>query len=105
MTREEYVKAKIKEKGFTLKDYAKHIGMPYSSLLSMLANNLGGAALENVIKICEGLDLNLANLQRKDGISEEENWELNEREKKVLRNYRSKKNMQNAVNKLLDVEG
>lgn len=46
MTRDEFIKYKIKEKGFTLKDYAKFIGMPYSSLLSMLSGNLGGASLE-----------------------------------------------------------
>ena len=56
MTREEFIKKKIKEKGMTLKDYARMINMPYSTLLSMLAGNLGGASLDNVIRICNGLD-------------------------------------------------
>ena len=46
MTREEFIKRKIKEKGVTLKDYARMINMPYSTLLSMLAGNLGGASLD-----------------------------------------------------------
>ena len=46
MTREEFIKRKIREKGMTLKDYARSINMPYSTLLSMLAGNLGGASLD-----------------------------------------------------------
>ena len=42
MTREEFIKRKVREKGMTLKDYARSINMPYSTLLSMLAGNLGG---------------------------------------------------------------
>ncbi len=104
MTREEYVKYMIKENGYTLKDYAKLIGMPYSSLLSMLAGNLDGTSLENVIKICGGLGINLANLQKRDGIEPDENWALTDHEKDILRNYRTKVHMQTAVNKLLDVD-
>ena len=59
MTREEFIKKKIKEKGMTLKDYARMIGMPYSTLLSMLAGNLGGASLDNVIRIREPLAIEL----------------------------------------------
>ena len=40
MTREEYIKKKIREKGMTLKDYARMIGMPYSTLLSMLCSRM-----------------------------------------------------------------
>ena len=104
MTRDEFIKYKIKEKGFTLKDYAKFIGMPYSSLLSMLSGNLGGASLENVIKICNGLGISLSCLQKRDGISEDLPWELNEQEKTLINNYRARPMMQPAVNKLLDLE-
>lgn len=104
MTRDEFIKFKIKEKGFTLKDYAKFIGMPYSSLLSMLSGNLGGASLENVIKICNGLGISLSCLQKRDGISEDLPWELNEQEKTLINNYRARPMMQPAVNKLLDLE-
>jgi len=104
LTREEFIKFKIKEKGFTLKDYAKHIGMPYSSLLSMLSGNLGGASLENVIKICNGLGISLSSLQKRSGITEELPWELSELEKQLISNYRSLCKIQPAINKLLDLE-
>ena len=81
MTREEFIKRKIKEKGVTLKDYARMINMPYSTLLSMLAGNLGGASLDNVVRICNGL----------------------EREKKLVRQYRKAGSMQDAVDKLLEI--
>lgn len=103
MTREEFVKAKIKEKGFTIKEYAKHIDMPYSSLLSMLSGNLDGASLENVLRICAGLGISLATLEKPNGIREESHWELSEREKRLLINYRSMIRMQASVNKLLDL--
>ena len=39
------------------------INMPYSTLLSMLAGSLGGASLDNVVRICNGLDTNIGVLQ------------------------------------------
>lgn len=62
MTREEFIKRKIREKGMTLKDYARSINMPYSTLLSMLAGNLGGASLDNVVRICNGLDTSIGTM-------------------------------------------
>lgn len=105
MTREEYIKRKIREKGMTLKDYARSIGMPYSTLLSMLAGNLCGASLDNVCRICNGLDVNIGILQTPviadDGESKLE--ELSQREKILISHYRTAVNMQEAVEKLLDL--
>lgn len=90
MTREEFIKRKIKEKGVTLKDYARMINMPYSTLLSMLAGNLGGASLDNVVRICNGLDTNIGVLQSPNMDPSAENGmsNLSEREKKLVRQYR-----------------
>lgn len=104
MTREEFVKRKIKEKGLTLKDYARSINMPYSTLLSMLAGNLGGASLDNVVRICNGLDTSIGTMQSAftdDGLNE---VDLSEREKKLVLSYRSAGALQEAVDKLLDIE-
>ena len=106
MTREEFIKKKIKEKGMTLKDYARMINMPYSTLLSMLAGNLGGASLDNVIRICNGLDTSIGTMQSAQMNADMENSlaDLSEREKKLVMQYRSAGTMQEAVDKLLDIQ-
>ena len=106
MTREEFIKKKIKEKGMTLKDYARMINMPYSTLLSMLAGNLGGASLDNVIRICNGLDTSIDTMQSAQMNAGVENSlaDLSEREKKLVMQYRSAGTMQEAVDKLLDIQ-
>ena len=106
MTREEFIKKKIKEKGVTLKDYARMINMPYSTLLSMLAGNLGGASLDNVIRICNGLYTSIGTMQSAQMNAGVENSlaDLSEREKKLVMQYRSAGTMQEAVDKLLDIQ-
>ena len=106
MTREQLIKKKIKEKGMTLKDYARMINMPYSTLLSMLAGNLGGASLDNVIRICNGLDTSIGTMQSAQMNAGVENSlaDLSEREKKLVMQYRSAGTMQEAVDKLLDIQ-
>ena len=106
MTREEFIKKKIKEKGMTLKYYARMINMPYSTLLSMLAGNLGGASLDNVIRICNGLDTSIGTMQSAQMNAGVENSlaDLSEREKKLVMQYRSAGTMQEAVDKLLDIQ-
>lgn len=105
MTREEFIKKKIREKGMTLKDYARTIGMPYSTLLSMLAGNLCGASLDNVCRICNGLDVSIGILQTheiaNDGESKME--DLSQHEKQLVSQYRNSTAMQVAVDKLLDL--
>lgn len=55
MTREDYLKEKIKEQG-TQREFATKIGMPPSTLFSIL-RNVGGASIDNIIKICKGLNI------------------------------------------------
>ena len=55
MTREDYLKEKIKEQG-TQREFAAKIGMPPSTLFSIL-RNVGGASINNIIKICKGLNI------------------------------------------------
>ena len=55
MTREDYLKEKIKEQG-TQREFAAKIGMPSSTLFSIL-RNVGGASIDNIIKICKGLNI------------------------------------------------
>ena len=62
MTREDYIKTLIKSHGYTLKDFAKLIHMPYTTLLSILNGSIGGAAMDNVLKICQALNIRIEEL-------------------------------------------
>lgn len=64
MTREEFIKEQISKQGFNFKSFANHIGMPYSTLLSIINGSIGGAAVDNVIKICHGLNMTINDLQK-----------------------------------------
>lgn len=66
MNREEFLKILIKQKGYTIKSFATKIGIPYTTLLSMLNGSIGGAAVESVIKICEELGISVESLKDED---------------------------------------
>lgn len=63
MTREDYIKQLISDKGFSVKTFAEKIEIPYSTLRSMLNGSIGGAAVDSVIKICAGLGISINDLQ------------------------------------------
>ena len=62
MTREDYIKSLIKSNGCNLKEFAAKIHMPYTTLLSILNGSIGGAAMDNVLKICRALDMTVEEL-------------------------------------------
>ncbi|WP_297429789.1 helix-turn-helix transcriptional regulator [Clostridium sp.] len=64
MSRENYIKMLIKSEDLTIKDFAQKINMPYTTLLSILNGSLGGASVDNVMKICEGLHITIEELQQ-----------------------------------------
>lgn len=100
MTREEYLKALIKQSGMTIKSFAAYIEMPYTTLISMLNNSIGSASLDNVIKICSALGITIEELQNR---ARNESF-LSEHEKKLIRSYRNDTYMQPAVDRLLNIE-
>jgi transcriptional regulator with XRE-family HTH domain len=61
MTREQYLREKIESLG-NIKDFALKIDMPYSTLLSIL-KNVGGASIDNILKICKGLNITADTLE------------------------------------------
>lgn len=65
MSREEFLKQAIKDNGYNLKDFAKKIDMPYTTLLSIVNSSVGGASVDNIIKICNGLNLDIEKLNPK----------------------------------------
>ena len=104
LTREFYLKNLIKNNGFTIKEFAQKIDMPYSTLLTMLnEGKIGNAAVDNVIKICKGLDITIQDLQSIQELHhlDTEHLVLTEHEKKLIANYRKKTELQKAVDILL----
>lgn len=64
MTREDYVKSLIKARGYSFKSFAQEIDMPYTTLLSILNGSIGGAALDNVLKISGALGVTIEELNQ-----------------------------------------
>lgn len=69
MTREEYLKQLIIEDSGTLKDFAKKINMPYTTLYS-ISRNVGGASIDNILKICKVLGISADDLAEMEGIED-----------------------------------
>lgn len=104
MTREEYIKKLIRDNGFTIKEYAEQINMPYSTLLTMLnQNKIGVASIENVIKICHGLSITIEDLQesQSNDFIPSNKIVLSSHEKEIITKYREKIDLQKAIDILL----
>lgn len=106
MTREQYLKNLIKENGFTVKEFAHNINMPYSTLLTMLNDGkIGNAAVDSVIRICQGLNIMIQELQSVQGanVSASPSFHLvlSQHERQLIAKYREKKDLQRAVDILL----
>lgn len=105
MTKEEYVKMLISSSGHTIKSFAASINLPYTTLLSMLNRGLGGASIDNVIRVCKGLSITVEDLQRAE---DEKNapvpFYITDHEKLVLTKYRERAEMKPAIDVLLGIE-
>lgn len=104
MTREAFLKNLIIKNGFTVKEFAKSIDMPYSTLLTMLNDEkIGNAAVDNVIKICRGLNITIQDLQsaQEPDAVYSEHLVLTEHEKTLITYYRKRTDLQKAIDILL----
>ena len=57
MSREQILRNLILDKYISLRQFAKEIDVPYSTLMTLLARDIGGASFDIVIKICKKLEL------------------------------------------------
>ena len=64
MTKEEFVKELILTKWDNMKTFAESTGIPYTTLITILKNNINRASVDNVIKIAKGLGTNVEGLER-----------------------------------------
>lgn len=106
MNRKQYLKLLIRNKGLSIKEFAKQIDMPYSTLLSILNGSIGGAAVDNVAKICFGLDISISELQKYSSNPNIDGSMINlsSHEKAVVISYRKQPEMQTAVDRLLGIK-
>lgn len=103
MSREQYIKEKIRKKGNTIKSFAKEINMPYSTLLSMLNTSIGSSSVDNAIKICQGLGISINELQESEDIPPQPEFPLSDAEKKLILQYRLHPEYHLSIEKLLDL--
>ena len=102
MTKEAYIRALILQRSPNIKEFAASIQMPYTTLLGMLKNGLGGAAVDNVIRVCRALGLTVEELLRiEDAPEAPEPFSLSDHERALIRGYRSRPALQPAVDILL----
>lgn len=102
MTREQYVRDLIRRHGLSVKGFAQSISMPYTTLLSMLKNGLGGASIDNVIRVCRGLGITVEDLQNVlCSNTPQTAFHLSPQEKRLVNHYRDHPDMQRAVDILL----
>lgn len=103
MQREEYLMILIKEQYKSVRQFAQHIDMPYSTLSKILAGAVSAASLCNIEKICAGLHISVQDLIDSSNENFVPTPKPTERELQLLNRYREKSEIQPAVDKLLDM--
>ncbi len=88
-----------KEAGLTQKELAEKLGVK-NSAVSNWENNLNSIDIETLAKACEIFGISINDMYK----TQEEYEILTSHEKRVIRAYRNKPEMQPAVDKLLGVE-
>lgn len=57
MSREEKLRNLILDRYVSLRQFAIESDIPYSTLMTLLSRDLGGASFDNIIRICEQLEV------------------------------------------------
>lgn len=64
MHRADIVKQLIDKTGLSTKSFAEQAGIPYTTLRSMLNRGLGGASVDNVLKVTKALGITVDELEK-----------------------------------------
>ncbi|MGG0645458.1 LexA family protein [Bacillus mycoides] len=64
MKKAEIITRLIKDAGYSKRAFAEKIGLPPTTLQSMLSRGIGKASIDNVIKVCKGLGITTDDLER-----------------------------------------
>lgn len=57
MTREQKIRNMILDRYPSLRQFSKDVGMPYSTLMTLLSRDIGGASFDVVVLICKKLNV------------------------------------------------
>ena len=57
----ETIKTEIKNQFKTVRSFSQQIGIPQTTISSILKNGVGGTGYETIVKICKTLDIGLVN--------------------------------------------
>lgn len=82
MDKTEFLKEMISNTGLSMKAFASEVGIPYTTLRSMLERGIENASVNNVIKVCKALNISIEQLYEMNKSSS-----LSRDEKKLLSNY------------------
>ncbi|MGR6911792.1 LexA family transcriptional regulator [Bacillus sp. BSL6] len=63
MEKSEVIKQLIEKSGYSRRAFAEKIGLPPTTLQSMLSRGMGKATIDNVIKVCKGLGITIDELE------------------------------------------
>lgn len=66
MSLEEVIKSEIKSQGYSIRSFSEKINLPSSTLSTMLKTGLKKSSVDNVIKICKGLDIKISDLLQEE---------------------------------------
>lgn len=71
--RTEIIRKLINEKAPSMKAFAESVNLPYTTLRSMLERGIGNASVDNVLKVCKGLNITTDQLEK---MANDEDYEI-----------------------------
>ncbi|MDE0582200.1 LexA family transcriptional regulator [Planococcus sp. A6] len=66
MKKGEFLLKRMESKGLNMRQLSRESGVPYTTIRSMIERDLKKAAIENVIAVCQALDVGIDDLTRLD---------------------------------------
>lgn len=64
MERAKVLRTLIEQTGMNMKSFSEKIGIPYTTLYSILERGVGKASIDNVLKICRALGITAEEMDR-----------------------------------------
>lgn len=64
MEKAKIIERLIEEAGYSKKAFAEKVGLPPTTLRSMLSRGIGNASVDNVLKVCKGLGITTDDLEK-----------------------------------------
>lgn len=85
MTKSDKLKDAILAEYKSIREFSKVVGIPNSTIVSALEKDIGGMAVDKIIKICDTLNLDIKTLEKKTDLAK---IKLSQNETQILTVYR-----------------